>query len=111
MNQSNRSAPLAAATFIPASALGAAGHRHGDGDTERGDLQRRKIHGRGRVGAAIEVAQRLQGFAGSDDLARVRADGLAFVLARQGSDRAAIRLAERCLATIRATGVRPCSLA
>ena len=48
-----------------------------------------------------QVGQRLLAFTGVDvDLARVRSDGFALVLARRASSRGAISLAERCLAAI-----------
>ncbi|MHB8911378.1 MAG: putative bifunctional diguanylate cyclase/phosphodiesterase [Lysobacter sp.] len=49
-----------------------------------------------------QIALRLRQFTSNDtDLARVRADGFAFLLARNAGQRTAIRLAERCMAAVR----------
>ena len=49
-----------------------------------------------------QIALRLRQFTSSDtDLARVRADGFAFLLAGNAAQRTAIRLAERCIAAVR----------
>lgn len=49
-----------------------------------------------------QVALRLRQFTSNGtDLARVRADGFAFLLARHAGEPRAIRLAERCMATVR----------
>ena len=49
-----------------------------------------------------QIALRLRQFTrGDTDLARVRADGFAFLLARDAGQRTAIRLAERCIAAVR----------
>lgn len=51
----------------------------------------------------VQIAKELRQHAGIDvELARVRADGFAFVLARSTSKAAAVRFAERCLATVQA---------
>jgi len=50
-----------------------------------------------------QIALRLRQFTSNDaDLARVRADGFAFLLAGNSAERTAIRLAERCIAAVRA---------
>lgn len=49
------------------------------------------------------IARGLRQLTGNDvDLARVRADGFALLLARDSTESAVVRLAERCLATMRA---------
>ncbi|HEY5613033.1 MAG TPA: sensor domain-containing phosphodiesterase [Lysobacter sp.] len=49
-----------------------------------------------------QIAKRLRQFTSSDvDLARVRANGFAFLLARNAAERNAVRLAERCIAAVR----------
>ena len=49
-----------------------------------------------------QIALRLRQFTrGDTDLARVRADGFAFLFARDAGQRTAIRLAERCIAAVR----------
>lgn len=52
-----------------------------------------------------QIALRLRQLTSNDvDLARVRADGFAFLLARNTAERAVVCLAERCLAAVRGMG-------